>query len=212
MSGWLYNIDDMADDINVVVVDLETTGLAGWPYDYIVNVGVVGVDLYNGVVVDLYSSNVGYPEAAGWPSRLKDSWIFRNGMMTLQEVINGPAEQSVMMDLQKILRKFPATSYNVNFDFGRFLDYKIISTKQLCCLMEAAAQCPLIPKDRKHETGKSYPKLETCYNILCPDDPADVDGKQKHLGLEDARMAGHVLIKLMDMGYWSTWKHPGVCL
>ena len=215
---WLidWNNPAVRSQIDVLVVDLETTGLKGYPDDLVVNVGVVGVNIINANVIDVYDATIHY-DTSMWTDRLKDSWIFSKGYMKLEDLEGGEDLYEVAKDLKRMAVTKPMTSYNLNFDFGRFLDWPPFELSRrsgariLRCLMKAAAQCPLIPRDRSHDDGKRCPKLETAYKILCPDDPAQIGEEQRHLGLYDARMAGCILIPLLDMNYWNTWQRRTEC-
>ena len=48
----------------------------------------------------------------------------------------------------------------------------------------------------------TWPKAEDSYNYLCPSDPCNLHGKEKHRALADAEMEGHILLELYFRGLY----------
>ena len=95
------------------------------------------------------------------------------------------------------------TSYNVGFDFMRFLMRQPWGVRPRLApdiMVKAHRQ---VPGDSVFDDGStSWPKLSKAYSVLCPDDPADIAGAQRHRAAEDALMAAHVLLELVDRGVY----------
>ena len=110
--------DQLSDEI--YVLDTETTGLEGAPKDLVVDIGICRVSFNDGTVEDVYSSVVGY-DTSEWDDYLKNAWIFENTDMTLGMVEEAPPALNVIDEVRRILRRKPVTSYNTEYDFGKFL-------------------------------------------------------------------------------------------
>lgn len=175
------------------VVDIETTGLKGIQYgEKIVEVGVV--EITSNGIKDRYSAIVKHDDI----DLCSDAWVFNNTTLTVEDVKNGTPEYEVAYDLKTLLNNKPATSYNVPFDFGKFL-YKI-----------PWGVFPYIPFDimilaHKYVDPVGYPASkwppsEDVYHYLFPDtDPAGIGRKQTHRALDDARMEAYILVELLGL-------------
>ena len=195
----------MNEDGIVYVIDTETTGLIGYPYDLVLDIGVVRVDLFERTVTDAFDSIV-YYDTDDWPERMLNCWAFQNTQLSLEMIKDkGVLSNIVSKKLRELLKGQIVTSYNVEFDFNRFLYYPPWRLKDNCiigdCIMLSAAECEYLPKST-HDNGK-WPRLLDAYMGLVDGDPAGIEGKQDHLALSDSRVAGWVLIELYRMGYWS---------
>ena len=202
----------------IYVVDLETTGLGGCPIDHAIDVGLVCVDLEKETVEKSFSTVIGY-DTSRWDRTHKNAWIFEHIDLTLEKVneaqFTRPPEK-VRSILVEILEGKNLTSYNTKFDLDKFLfrdmwDLGGIVNRYPCLMMAAAEPCKL-------EGGRSFwahaeevpgagkyhpPKLEHAYATLCPDDPAEICGKQEHRALSDAIVAGHLLLAMHKTGYYA---------
>lgn len=184
----------------IYVLDTETTGLKGCPYDHVVDIGVASLDTDTGEVDTVFSSIVGY-NTDEWDPAHKNAWIFNNTDLTLDQVSDAPSQDVVLSYLRPILQGMPVTAYNTGFDFNKFLynypwSFRGIFT-ELPDIMKAATPICKIPgcfADYK------WPKLEVAYKMLCPEDPADIHGKQDHRALSDAVVASYVLKALRGLG------------
>ena len=130
-----------SSDDEIYVLDTETTGLFGAPKDVVVDVGICKVSLEKGTVEDVYSSVLGY-DTDEWDDYLKNAWIFENTDMTLDMVEEAPPALNVIADVRRLLRKKPVTSYNTEYDFGKFLYEEPWSMRgwfvECCDIMKAA--------------------------------------------------------------------------
>lgn len=185
----------------VYVVDTETTGLYGCDRgDRVVDIGIVEVDTERGTVIPVYSEIVGY-DVSGWSEDQKNAWIFSHSDLTLDMVARAKPLEEIARDVRLILDGHVAASYNEEFDFGKFL---CKSPWDVDCVLAPDIMLRahrLIDGDYLFSDGStSWPKLETAYRGLCPDDPAYLDGPQAHRALSDAVVASHVMLALIGRG------------
>ena len=186
--------------MRVFVVDTETTGLCGCDRgDRVVDIGIVEVDTERGTVMPVYSEVVGY-DISGWSEDQKNAWIFGHSDLTLDMVSRAEPLEEIARDVRLILDGNVAASYNEGFDFDKFL-FK--SPWNVDCALAPDIMLRahrLIDGDHLFSDGSSWPKLETAYRGLCPDDPAHLDGPQTHRALSDAVVASYVMLALIGRG------------
>lgn len=186
--------------MRVFVVDTETTGLCGCDRgDRVVDIGIVEVDTEMGTVMPVYSEIVGY-DVSGWSEDQKNAWIFGHSDLTLDMVARAEPLEEIARDVRLILDGNVAASYNEAFDFDKFL-FK--SPWNVDCALAPDIMLRahrLIDGDHLFSDGSSWPKLETAYRGLCPDDPAHLDGPQAHRALSDAVVASYVMLALIGRG------------
>lgn len=186
--------------MRVFVVDTETTGLCGCDRgDRVVDIGIVEVDTERGTVMPVYSEIVGY-DVSGWSEDQINAWIFSHSDLTLDMVARAEPLEEIARDVRLILDGNVAASYNEAFDFDKFL-FK--SPWNVDCALAPDIMLRahrLIDGDHLFSDGSSWPKLETAYRGLCPDDPAHLDGPQAHRALSDAVVASYVMLALIGRG------------
>jgi DNA polymerase III epsilon subunit-like protein len=186
--------------MRVFVVDTETTGLCGCDRgDRVVDIGIVEVDTERGTVMPVYSEIVGY-DVSGWSEDQINAWIFSHSDLTLDMVARAEPLEEIARDVRLILDGNVAASYNEGFDFDKFL-FK--SPWNVDCALAPDIMLRahrLIDGDHLFSDGSSWPKLETAYRGLCPDDPAHLDGPQAHRALSDAVVASYVMLALIGRG------------
>lgn len=185
----------------IYVIDTETTGLSGYPDDLVIEIGIAAVDTCLCTVEPAFESLVGY-DTESWDDSKKESWIFSHSSLRLKDIENGPKLKDVVNQVRYILAGQNVTSYNIPFDFRKFLDRKPWELKKFHCvkmpdIMEAAAD---YFKEPSPFGGYRWPRLERAYRVLCKDDPAGIDNKQEHRALSDAIAAGYVLLALHKAG------------
>ena len=180
----------------VFVLDTETTGLGGGPNDLVVDIGIVLADLESGEIEEVFASKVGYPKQM---IRNEYAWVFTHTDLTVRDVVNAPGAYRVIERVKEILCGELVTSYNTEFDFDRFLyrdpwGMQGIFAECNCIMTSVWKAFP--------EMGHNgyFPKLQTAYSALCPDDPAGIGGIQRHRALSDANVAANVMCALYRMG------------
>jgi DNA polymerase III epsilon subunit-like protein len=192
------------------VVDLETTGLSA--KDQVVEIGVAKVNLERGEVRKFYHSVIGHDDID------HNSWIFHNSDLKYEEVkeaTNANRYTKVVADEvhDRIMADAPilpakVTSFNVSFDFGNYLlyepwhfdseDYDITE----CVMLAATPVCQL---HSPYGYGYKWPRLhEARRKILDPLDIRKYDIKdEKHRALDDAYLAGHILLEMNRIGVYN---------
>jgi len=188
----------------IYVLDTDTTGLKGHPQDVIVDIAVCRVDLDKGTVDPVYSSVVGY-DTSEWNEYRRNAWIFENTDMTLDMVDAAPPVQEVVADIRKLLRGKKVTSYNTEYDMGKFLYHEPWKMKDLfieCTdIMKAATPICKVPS-QYYGRQYQYPKLDLAYEKIVEGDPAGIKGVQEHRAMSDAKVASHILVQLFrDRAY-----------
>lgn len=203
MAG--FTLDDFYSD-EILVLDTETTGLKGAPDDVVVDIGITKVSLSKGTVKELYSSIVGY-DVDEWNDYRRNAWIFENTDLTLDMVAEAPPLIHVMDSVRRILKGKWVTSYNVAYDFDKFLYREPWSLKgtfyQCKDIMIAATEVCKFPSEYYGRQYR-YPKLDAAYaKILDDRDPAGIAGDQKHRALSDAVMASYIMIEMWRNGEYN---------
>jgi len=191
----MSRLDDFLDQ-TVYVLDTETTGLNGYPNDLVVDIAICKVDPRKGKVENAYSSVVGY-NTDNWTEETKNSWIFLNTDLTVDEVSKAPDVKKVAADVAKILRGRNVTAFNKEFDLNRFLYHEPWNLRNVIkeskCIMLASKDVCRLPG--LYDDYK-WPRLDQAYSMIVPGDPAAINGEQTHRALSDAVMASYVLIEL----------------
>ena len=133
--------------MEIFVVDLETTGLKGYPDDYVVEIAVMKVDLQKNRIEQIYQSLIHY-DIKSWDESLRNSWIFQNTDITLKKIQESEKDiETVVLEVRRILQNRYATSFNIMFDFEKFLKHEIwnineekSNTKFAPCIMISASE------------------------------------------------------------------------
>ncbi|NCA74558.1 MAG: 3'-5' exonuclease [Gammaproteobacteria bacterium] len=194
------NLNAYGDEI--YVLDTETTGLKGIPMDHVVDIAIASANIETGEVKPIFQSVVGY-DIRYWTESARKAWVFENTDLTLMDVQRAPRVRDVAKQVLDLLKGHPVTSYNVSFDFGKFLYSRPWDLYDKIILaydpMKAAAQvCKLPPKFE----GADYkwPSLQHAYQTICPDDPAGMNGGQDHRAMSDAIMAAYLTVQMYNDG------------
>lgn len=198
-------LEDFLPTTEIYVLDTETTGLKGAPIDLVVDIGIVKVDLREGIVTKVYDSVVGY-DVTEWSDYLTNAWIFENTDMTLEMVAEAPPMVKVIDDVRRILRGKNVTSYNIDFDMRKFLyrePWNLRGTFNECKdIMLAAKDVCKLPSAYKYGDYR-YPKLDYAYETIVEGDPAGIHGTQDHRAYSDAIVASYVMIQMYRDGTYT---------
>ena len=185
---------------DIYVLDTETTGLRGHPYDHVVDIAICRVSLRDGNVESVFSSVVGH-DISTWDQTTRKAWIFENTDLSLDMVSDAPPIETIVENVRKLLCNQYVTSFNVDFDFRKFLfqpPWNLEHAIELTpCIMKASMPICAIPGT--YDKYK-YPKLKEAYEMIVPGDPAGIEGNQTHRALSDTIMASHILIALDRAG------------
>ena len=206
----------------VLIIDTETTGLEGYPKDRVLEIGIA--ELEEGSVKPMYSEIIRYSDIVEFDRKYvnldgsEGIWIYRNSDLRIEDTLNAAKDvESVAAEVREIVSGREVTSYNVPFDFGKFLYHEPWNLKELCSvpydIMELAtkrvyslAEEDMIP-DRalqerllREREESYYPEKWVrsidAYRALCPEDPMGLEG-MRHRAIDDAVMEGFVL-KTLD--------------
>ena len=202
----------------VLIIDTETTGLSGYPKDRVLEIGIAELD--GGSVRPVYSEIIHYSDIAEFdrkyvnPNGSEGIWIYRNSDLRMEDTLNASKDvETVAAEVRGIVTGREVTSYNVGFDFGKFLYHEPWNLKELCSvpydIMELAtkrvyslAEDDLIQdkmlQDRllREREESYYPEKWVrsidAYRALCPEDPMGLEG-MRHRAVNDAVMEGWIL-------------------
>jgi len=184
----------------IYVIDTETTGLDGYPDDHIIEIAICKVNIEKKTVDKIFDSIVGH-DIECWSYPQKQAWIFGNSDLTLEMVSKAKPLKEIVKKVRKIIRNKYVTSFNVEFDFTRYLcsepwNLEDVIKDILNCLMMSAT--PVCGIEGYYDEYK-WPRLEEAYDMLCEGNPANIKD-QTHRAMDDTLMASHVLLSLIGSG------------
>ena len=202
----------------VLIIDTETTGLSGYQKDRVLEIGIAELD--GGSVRPVYSEIIRYSDIVEFdrkyvnPNGSEGIWIYRNSNLRMEDTLNASKDvERVAAEVREIVSGREVTSYNVPFDFGKFLYREPWNLKELCSIpydiMELAtkrvyslAENDIIQDKALRERllrereGSYYPnkwiRSIDAYRALCPEDPMGLEG-MRHRAVDDAVMEGWIL-------------------
>ena len=197
----------------ILIIDTETTGLWGYPRDRVLEIGIA--ELKDDYVRPVYSEIVRYLDIVDFdrsyvnPNGDKGIWIYKNSDLKMEDTLNASKDpETVAEEIRNIVSGRTVTSYNVPFDFGRFLNHEPWSLKDLCTvpfdIMDLATervysladgdliedkelQCRLIRERNNSYFPNKWVRSIDAYRVLCPKDPMGLD-RMKHRAIDDAVM------------------------
>lgn len=192
----------------ILVLDIETTGFlnAGGS---IVEIGIVELNLDNGIVKTIYNSLcredilnkshrafLDYQEKGLTPPKSAKGWIFANSYLTPEQVREAPHFDKVKTEVQAILDQYPlgVTAFNNKFDFGFLIDRGIRIENKLPCPMILATNVCKIPNPWRG--GYKWPNVEEAYKHFYPKSTY----VEKHRGADDALHEAMIVYKLYELG------------
>ena len=178
---------------NILVLDIETSGLNP-AVDKIFEIGVVSLDLETGNVIELFDSLI---REDGLTAKHRESWIFSNSDMKVEDIRNAPPASEVLPQVQMLLDLYPlgCTAFNRAFDIG-FLESRGIKFKKLLpCPMMLSIDICKIPFPRGGR-GWKYPKVEEAYKFYFHES----EYIEKHRGCDDAAHEAKICYKLYELG------------
>ena len=206
----------------VLIIDTETTGLSGYPKDRVLEIGIA--ELEGGSVRPLYSKIIRYSDIVEFDRKYvnldgsEGIWIYRNSDLRMEDTLNASKDvERVAAEVREIVTGREVTSYNVGFDFGKFLFHEPWNLKELCSVpydimglatkrVHSLAEEDMIPdkmlqdrllreREESHYPNKWIRSIDA-YRALCPGDPMGLEG-MRHRAIDDAVMEGFVL-KTLD--------------
>jgi DNA polymerase-3 subunit epsilon len=121
----------------------------------------------------------------------KNSWIFNNSSLKLEDVLNAKPLDSYRAEIQGLLDKYPITAFNMKFDTG-FMSSHNFRFKETKCLMESS-------KPYNKNKGKyGEPKVPSVPEIYAQFFPEE-NYNEEHRGSDDAYHEGKILLKLVEL-------------
>lgn len=182
----------------IAIVDIETTGMLNQG-GLIVEIGIVGLDLETGEVVNEFSEIV---KEAGFGERHTKApfgWIFQNSNLNYNDVLSATGLAEMLPEIQRVLGKYPlgATAFNKSFDFG-FLKSRGLKIKELPCIMLAATPMINLPPNPGYNTPK-WPTVEEAWDHFFPTKQYDMT----HRGLDDAKHESLIAYEIYKKGGFS---------
>ncbi|WP_400232139.1 3'-5' exonuclease [Methanomethylophilus alvi] len=200
----------------VLIIDTETTGLSGYPKDRVLEIGIA--ELEEGSVKPVYSDIVEFDRKYVNPNGSEGIWIYRNSDLRMEDTLNASKDvERVAAEVREIVSGREVTSYNVPFDFGKFLYREPWNLKELCSIpydiMELATKRVyslaendiiqdkalrerlLMEREESYYPNKWIRSIDA-YRALCPEDPMGLEG-MRHRAVDDAVMEGWILRTLL---------------
>ncbi|WII08078.1 hypothetical protein PED39_02455 [Methanomassiliicoccales archaeon LGM-RCC1] len=151
------------------------------------------------------------------PDGSRGIWIYRNSDMRMEDTLNAAKDlDTVVREVREIVSGKEVTSYNVKFDFGKFLyqeplNIRNIVTRKIDIMKLATTKVyELADSDSIEDKGLQerllreredsyYPEKWVrsidAYRVLCPEDPMGLEG-MRHRAIDDAVMEGWILKSL----------------
>ena len=208
----------------VLIIDTETTGLRGIPEDRVLEIGITEYDGDSGNISPVYSEMIRYDDIVEFDSKYvnpdgsRGIWIYRNSDMRIEDTLNAAKDlDTVVKEVRNIVSGKEVTSYNVGFDFDKYLDLEPWSLKDIAArkmdIMKLATTkvYELADSDSIEDKGLQerllrereesyYPEKWVrsidAYRALCPEDPMGLEG-MRHRAVDDAVMEGWILRTLL---------------
>ena len=202
----------------VLIIDTETTGLEGYPKDRVLEIGIA--ELEEGSVRPVYSEIIRYPDIAEFDRKYvnldgsEGIWIYRNSDLRMEDTLNASKDvERVAAEVRAIVSGREVTSYNVEFDFGKFLYHepwnlrgiverkidimKLATSKvyELCesdSLDDKGLQERMLSEREESHCPEKWVRSIDAYRALCPEDPMGLEG-MRHRAIDDAVMEGWIL-------------------
>ena len=209
----------------VLIIDTETTGLRGIPEDRVLEMGIAEYDEVSGNISPVYSEMIRYDDIVEFDSKYvnpdgsRGIWIYRNSDMRMEDTLNAAKDlDTVVREVREIVSGKEVTSYNVRFDFGKFLyqepwNIRNIVTRKIDIMKLATTKVyELADSDSIEDKGlqerllreredSCYPEKWVrsidAYRVLCPEDPMGLEG-MRHRAIDDAVMEGWILKALQS--------------
>ncbi len=202
--------------MKIYIIDTETTGLMGLPIDKVLQIGITSLDLSTGDIDLCYEANLKFTaeEKDRYECYYGPIWLFDKGFVSPNVFANGKSCVVVKGEISKIIDGQTITSYNTAFDFDKFLyrdpwnlnlrtntsfDIADLATTYIKNDIVSLRRCALMTnikgKIARHLLSNPDRRVHMidAYRYLCRDDPAGLNGEQRHTALADAYLEAHIL-------------------
>lgn len=180
--------------MKILVIDIETTGFQNQG-GKICEVGIVSLDLSNGNKEIVFNSLC--HERPITREHVQDSWIVKNGYITVEEIQNSPYLPSILAEIQNVINSYPngATAFNRSFDFNFLQSRGVQFPKMLPCPMILATDICKLPNQNGFSSYK-WPKVEEAWKHFFP----EVEYVELHRGADDAFHEADIVYELYKLG------------
>lgn len=176
--------------MKILVIDIETTGLNPLQ-DKILEVGIVELNLLTGEIKTIFDKLC--HERPISLDDVKNSWIEKNGFITVEEVRHSPQFQTISEEIQSIVSNYEgATAFNKSFDFSFLKNRGIKFKREFPCPMLLSTDICKIPSPR----GYKWPKAQEAYDFFFPNSGYS----EKHRGADDAVHEAEIIHELYKRG------------
>jgi len=174
----------MSDEI--LVLDIETTGLNPVT-DYILELGMVALNLNSGNVTVLFDQVFRDPRLT---AKHRNSWIFENGFMQIDEVRNAMPMSEYSTEIEEILSRYYGriTAWNRDFDSAFLKNCGFNLGPDIHCPMKESVN--YFKLDGPY--GYKWPKAQEAWDFLFPETPMI----ELHRGLADSKMEAAIIYEL----------------
>ncbi len=213
--------------MEIYVVDIETTGLKGYPIDYVVEIAIMRANIRKQTVEQIFHSIIRY-DIRNWDKKTRKAWIFEQGHLNLNDVQNAEEDpDQVASRIQKILQNKTVTSYNTNFDFDLFLkNDPWLITEENCgirfapCILKSSSDYIKIPAKKRGLKLVSLEIAKECVlreDVLCLSKNSKLKQQIDKLGAHRARFdafyAACILLELYQLNKYNLvpkiyYSHP----
>ncbi|MHA1953451.1 MAG: 3'-5' exonuclease [Candidatus Heimdallarchaeaceae archaeon] len=142
--------------MDIYVLDIETTGLDGYPKDHVVEISIMRANLLKQKIEQVYNSVIHY-DVSSWDDSILDSWIFKKGIISVDEIKEAKKDLiTVASEVRKLLSNKFVAAYNNAFDFDKFLKHEPWNinaeknrSKIAPCIMMTASEYVKMPSKYK---------------------------------------------------------------
>lgn len=181
--------------MGLYVIDLETTGIYGYPRDKILELALVRINdnLSKELILDTL---VSHPER--YRELIDNCWWSGYSGVKFDDLLNSPSTEEIWDKLKFILRGERLTSWNVAFDLSKFIAKMEYEYGKIGYVKE---KCPMWASGRqmKFVFGRVKPlKLEDAANFYqIPRSEEDY-----HRARFDTLLAADVIIEMIKKGHY----------
>ena len=174
----------------IIVLDIETTGLDP-EKDFILELGMVKLNLDNGEIIELFDKVFKDPNLT---ARHHKSWIFEKGHMEIEEVRTALPLSEYFDEIQSIMNPYKGriTAWNRDFDSKFLVKSGFDLGTDILCPMKNSVDFFKI----EGNYGYKWAKAQEAWDILFPDTPKI----EQHRGLDDSKMEAAIIYDLHKKG------------
>ena len=177
----------------IIVLDIETTGLDP-NKDFILELGMVKLNLDNGEITELFNQVFKHPNLT---VKHHKSWVFENGFMDIEEIRNALPLSEYFDEIQSIMDHYKGliTAWNRGFDSKFLINSGFDLGADVLCPMKESVDFFKI----EGNYGYKWAKAQEAWDILFPDTPKI----EEHRGLADAKMEAAIIYELHKRGVFN---------